>query len=83
MISSHLIICWGKWGLIRQSILHKNNPEPSVSQVVKEGEGNGMKAISLIINKHDGIPSPMLAAWEQGWKDAVVEFYEEIKEKLL
>jgi hypothetical protein len=32
---------------------------------------------------HEGIPSPMLAAWEQGWKDAVVAFYEEIKEKLL
>jgi hypothetical protein len=32
---------------------------------------------------HEGVPSPMLAAWEQGWKDAVVAFYEEIKEKLL
>ena len=32
---------------------------------------------------HDGIPSPMLAAWEQGWKDAVMDFYEQIKEKLL
>lgn len=42
-----------------------------------------MEAISLIINKHDGIPSPMHAAWEQGWKDTVVNFYEEIKEKLL
>ena len=42
-----------------------------------------MEAIPLIINKHCGIPSPMVALWEQGWKDAVVEFYEEIKEKLL
>jgi hypothetical protein len=32
---------------------------------------------------YEGVPSPMLAAWEQGWKDAVVAFYEEIKEKLL
>jgi hypothetical protein len=32
---------------------------------------------------HEGVPSPILAAWEQGWKDAVVAFYEEIKEKLL
>jgi hypothetical protein len=31
----------------------------------------------------DDVPSPMLAAWEQGWKDAVVEFYKAIKEKLL
>jgi hypothetical protein len=32
---------------------------------------------------HEGVPSPMLAAWEQGWKDSVVAFYGEIKEKLL
>lgn len=32
---------------------------------------------------NNGVPTPMLAAWEQGWKDAVVDFYEQIKEKLL
>ena len=30
----------------------------------------------------EGLPGPLIEAWEQGWKDGVVEFYGEIKEKM-
>ena len=30
----------------------------------------------------DGLPGPMIEVWEQGWKDGVVEFYGEVKEKM-
>jgi len=30
----------------------------------------------------DGLSGPLLEAWEQGWKDGVVEFYGEVKEKM-
>ena len=30
----------------------------------------------------DGEPGPFFAAWEQGWKDGVMEFYEEVKVKM-
>jgi hypothetical protein len=30
----------------------------------------------------EGIPGPLPEAWEQGWKDGVVEFYGEVKDKM-
>jgi hypothetical protein len=55
----------------------------------KAGAGIGEYLLAVLhdlddpnLLKKEGEPGPFLDAWEQGWKDGVMEFYDEVKVKM-